>query len=127
MFGIGWTEFIVVALVLLIFVGPKHMPEMLRKIGSIIGELRSASRELRSQIEVEMEDLKPPSEIVRDLGRELIDDLPSPYQELERTKNAVKKEFRDVEDEVYGRNEKTEAANDDQSAPNDRQEDKEKL
>ena len=54
MFGIGWTEFIVVALVLLIFVGPKHLPGMLKKFVEIVGELKSASREFRSQIEEEM-------------------------------------------------------------------------
>jgi hypothetical protein len=31
MFGIGWTEFLVIALVLIIVVGPKDLPNMLRQ------------------------------------------------------------------------------------------------
>ncbi len=96
MFGIGWTEFILVALVLLIFVGPKHLPGMLRKFGQVVGELRSASRELRNQIDQEVRDIGSPSQIARDVGRDLIDDLPSPYAEARRAEEAVKREVDDV-------------------------------
>ncbi len=37
MFGIGWSEFVLIALVLLIFVGPKHLPSVLKKAGMVIG------------------------------------------------------------------------------------------
>ncbi|MCP4676665.1 MAG: twin-arginine translocase subunit TatB [Deltaproteobacteria bacterium] len=96
MLGIGWTEFILVALVLLIFVGPKHLPGMLRKFGQVVGELRSASRELRDQIDQEVQDIGSPSKIVRDVGRDLIDDLPSPYAEARRVEQAVKREVNEV-------------------------------
>lgn len=84
MFGIGWTEFILIAVIALLFVGPKHLPEMMQKLGRIVAELKSASRELREQLEVETQDIESPKNIVRDLGRELQKDLPSPYAEAER-------------------------------------------
>ena len=93
MFGIGGSEFILIALVLLIFVGPKHLPEMLRKFGKLMGELRAASRDLRSQVEVELDDIPSPSEIARDLNRELTDAIPSPQREIERAEKALRREI----------------------------------
>ena len=104
MFGIGWTEFVVVALVLLIFVGPKHLPGMLKKFVEIIGELKSASREFRNQIEEEMGDVESPSKLMRDMGRDLVADLPSPYEEIQKAeemaKKQVQKELEEIETDV---------------------------
>ena len=104
MFGIGWTEFVLVALVLLIFVGPKHLPGMLKKFVEIIGELKSASREFRNQIEEEIGDIQSPSNIVRDVGRDLIKDMPSPYEEIQKAEELaekeVNKEIGEIEDQL---------------------------
>ncbi len=100
MFGIGWTEFILVALVLLIFVGPKHLPGMLQKFGKIVAELRSASRELRNQIDAEVRDIGTPSDIAKEVGRDLLDDLPSPYAEVSRAEEALKNEIDEVVETV---------------------------
>ena len=93
MFDVGSAEFLVIVLVLLIFVGPKHLPAMARKFGRIVGELRMASRDLRNQIGLEMPDIEPPSKIIRDLRNDLIDGLPSPRDEMRKIENQVKKEL----------------------------------
>ncbi len=115
MFGIGWTEFVLVALVLLIFVGPKHLPGMLKKFVEIIGELKSASREFRNQIEEEIGDIQSPSKIVRDVGRDLIKDMPSPYEEIQKAEELaekeVNKEIGEIEDQL------TDNKPDDEDAP----------
>ncbi|MDJ0765016.1 MAG: Sec-independent protein translocase protein TatB [Myxococcota bacterium] len=98
MFGIGWTEFILVALVLLIFVGPKHFPAMLRKFGKVVADLRSASRELRSQIELEVEDLESPSDIIKGIGRDIEQNMPSPYDDIRSEADAVKQEIEAVKE-----------------------------
>ena len=94
MSGIGWTEFIVIAFFLLVFVGPKHMPSMLKKFGKIVSELRTASRELRNQIEVEMDDIPTPSSVMKDVSSDIKDDLLSPYNDViedaKKLKNEVK-------------------------------------
>ncbi|MCP4605757.1 MAG: twin-arginine translocase TatA/TatE family subunit [Proteobacteria bacterium] len=95
MFGIGWTEFIFIGLILLVFVGPKHLPGMLRKFGQIVGELRSASRELRDQIEVEIKDIESPSNIARKVAQDLIEDLPSPYDDVIETKEDIERELKE--------------------------------
>jgi len=99
-FGIGWAEFILVALVLLIFVGPKHLPSMLQKFGQIVSELRSASRELRSQIEVEVKDIESPGKIARDIGRDMMRDMPSPYNEIRETEEQLKQTIDDTKESL---------------------------
>jgi sec-independent protein translocase protein TatB len=92
--GIGWTEFILIAVVLLIIVGPKHLPKMFRKLGKITAEFRAASRELRNQIELEGEDLESPKEIMRDLERDVLRKVNEPYAELAEKEREIR---RDVE------------------------------
>ncbi len=41
MFDIGWTEMMVVAVVAILFVGPKELPGMLRTFGRAVKKLRS--------------------------------------------------------------------------------------
>ena len=90
-----------VALVILVFVGPKQLPRMLRKLGMIVGELRSASRELRTQIEVEMEGVDTPSKIVADLKRDVSNKIketvPDPYEEIRAEAAKQKLEIEDIE------------------------------
>jgi sec-independent protein translocase protein TatB len=107
LFGIGWTEFIVIALVLLIFVGPHHLPGVLRKMGLIINELKNASRELRNQINEEVKDLeqsvgpiKTPKDFMRDLEQEVTDDIGSPYDEIYKAESAVKKEISSIKADI---------------------------
>ena len=58
MSGIGWTEFFLIALILLIFVGPQRLPELFGKIAWVVAQLRSASRDLRNQIDSELSELQ---------------------------------------------------------------------
>ena len=89
MFDIGWTEFILIALVILIFVGPKHLPEMMRRVGRVLAEIRAASRDLRNQIEVEGLDLESPSKIARDI----VEDAVSPYDEVRKAEKEARREL----------------------------------
>ena len=59
MFGIGFSELIVILIIALIVVGPKRLPEIARLIGKTIGELRRAADDVKYSIE---RDMKEPSE-----------------------------------------------------------------
>lgn len=48
MFDIGWTELIVVAVVMILVVGPKDLPRMLRTFGQTIGKVRRMAGEFQS-------------------------------------------------------------------------------
>ena len=107
MFGIGWTEFVVIAFVLLIVVGPKHLPGVLKKTGMIINELKNASRELREQVSEEVRDLEKsvgpipsPKSYMADLGRELADAVESPYADILETESSVKSEISSIKENL---------------------------
>ncbi|GKX34022.1 MAG: hypothetical protein MnENMB40S_16400 [Rhizobiaceae bacterium MnEN-MB40S] len=51
MLDLGWQEFIVVALVLVLIVGPKDLPEMLRTFGKTTKKLRGMAGDFRKQFD----------------------------------------------------------------------------
>jgi sec-independent protein translocase protein TatB len=63
MFDIGWSEFLVIAVVALIAIGPKELPGVLRMVGQWMGKARRMAAEFQGQFqeamrEAEMADLK---------------------------------------------------------------------
>jgi sec-independent protein translocase protein TatB len=63
MFDIGWSEFLVIAVVALIAIGPKELPGVLRMVGQWMGKARKMAAEFQGQFqeamrEAEMADLK---------------------------------------------------------------------
>lgn len=51
MFGLGWQEIAIVAVVLIIVVGPDDLPGLLRTIGRWMGNIQSMARDFRRQID----------------------------------------------------------------------------
>ncbi len=51
MLDIGWTEIMVIALVLIIVVGPKDLPRVLRTVGKWTAKAKSLSREFQRSID----------------------------------------------------------------------------
>ena len=53
MFGVGWTEMIVIAGVALVVVGPERLPKVMRELGKWYGQLRRAADDLRRAFTLE--------------------------------------------------------------------------
>jgi sec-independent protein translocase protein TatB len=51
MFDIGWTELLVIAVVLIVVVGPKDLPPMLRAFGKMMQRARKVAGEFRAQFD----------------------------------------------------------------------------
>lgn len=51
MFDIGWTELLVIAIVLIVVVGPKDLPPMLRAFGKMTTNLRKMAGDFRAQFD----------------------------------------------------------------------------
>ena len=51
MFEIGWSELLILAIVTLIFVGPKELPVFLRTLGRYAGSIKRQAAEFRSQFD----------------------------------------------------------------------------
>ena len=75
-------EIIIIAILALVVLGPRRLPEMARKLGTWTAELRRAAREISAGLEAEVADIK-------EVGKE----LKSPLDE-------VKKPFTEIRDEV---------------------------
>ncbi len=51
MFDIGWSEMAIVALIALIVIGPRELPQVLRTIGRWVGKARAMAREFQGSID----------------------------------------------------------------------------
>lgn len=63
MFDLSWTELMVVAVVAIIFIGPKELPNALRMVGKWTGKARAMARDFQNSVddmvrESELSDLK---------------------------------------------------------------------
>jgi sec-independent protein translocase protein TatB len=54
MFGVDSTEFLIVAVLALIFIGPKDLPKVMRTVGYWVGRVRGMARHFTSGIETMM-------------------------------------------------------------------------
>ncbi|MBN2718961.1 MAG: twin-arginine translocase TatA/TatE family subunit [Deltaproteobacteria bacterium] len=93
MSGIGWTELFIIGLILLIFVGPKRLPELFGKLAWVIAQIRSASRDLRNQIDSELTEIK---QVKTDITREMIAQTDKLYAEAQQLDD----EFKSLQDDV---------------------------
>lgn len=73
MFEIGWTEMLVIAIVMIVVVGPKDLPNMLRTFGRTVAKLRSMAGDFQKQFndalkEAELDDVKKSVDELRGLN-----------------------------------------------------------
>jgi len=54
MFDIGFSELVLIALLALIVLGPKRLPELSRKLGGALRELKDTAADLRRGLESEV-------------------------------------------------------------------------
>ena len=92
MFDIGWPEMLVVAVVLIVIVGPKDLPGMLRNFGRTTTKLRSMAADFRKQFddalkEAELDDVKGIVDDVRKLN---------PASDIKKALNPMQKAAEDV-------------------------------
>ena len=92
MFDIGWPELLVVASVLIVVVGPKDLPPMLRAFGRTTKKLRAMASEFRGQFddalrEAELDDVKKTFDDARKLN---------PMQSIRDAVNPLKDTAKDI-------------------------------
>ncbi|XUY28234.1 Sec-independent protein translocase protein TatB [Agrobacterium sp. rho-8.1] len=88
MFDIGWSELLVIAVVLIVVVGPKDLPPMIRAFGKTMAGLRKMAGDFRSQFdealkEADMDDVRQTISDVRNLNpTNSIRDAMNPLRQL---------------------------------------------
>jgi sec-independent protein translocase protein TatB len=96
MFEISWSELLILAVVALIFIGPKDLPAFFNTLGRYAGMLRRQAAEFRQHFEDAMREaeLEQIRKEVGDLGQQVKDEMNSATQMAD---NAVALAQRDVE------------------------------
>jgi sec-independent protein translocase protein TatB len=84
MFDIGWSEFVVIAVVALIAIGPKELPGVLRSVGYWMGKVRRMAAEFQGQFqeamrEAEMADLKKHADDLNNMAKGVSSGLTSHF------------------------------------------------
>lgn len=54
MLEVGWSELLVIAIILIVVVGPKDLPAMMRTFGRMMGRVRTMANEFRGQFDEAM-------------------------------------------------------------------------
>lgn len=91
MFGIGFFELVVIAVVALIFIGPKKMPELARQFGRFFVQIRRMTNDVRSTIDNAIHDAE--IELVKE-EREKLKKL------LSENQNKVQAEVSAIQSEI---------------------------
>ena len=90
MFGIGWGELLVVALILLIVVGPDKMPTFLKTTVKGIRDFRRTARDLRNATGIDrlLDDRPPPPKRITKLSDyEASREVPMVGADIEHARN----------------------------------------
>ena len=92
MFDIGWTEMLVIAIVMIVVVGPKDLPKMLRTFGRTTAKMRSMAGDFQKQFnealkEAELDDVKKSVDSLKGLN---------PAAEIKKQLNPFEKAASDV-------------------------------
>lgn len=99
MFGIGFTELIIIVVIALIVLGPERLPEVARQLGTFVRDLRRMYNNLRADLGPEFDEIEQgirelraldPRQQVRDFGRNLLDDVSKDAPEIKQIASAPK-------------------------------------
>jgi sec-independent protein translocase protein TatB len=99
MFDISPMELLTIALVALIVFGPHRLPEISRKVGKYLGEIRRAASDLTSGLEREVRDLQEP---FQDLKEDLTKPITAVKESLDETSKGIADPLKEVGDSLKG-------------------------
>ena len=92
MLDVGWSEMLVIAVVMIVVVGPKDLPQMLRTFGRMMTKMRGMANDFQKQFnealkEAELDDVKKSVDSLRGLN---------PAAEIRKQLNPFEKAASDV-------------------------------
>src|SRR6201997_1810075 len=97
MFDISWTEFLLIGVVALIFIGPKELPAVLRTLGQWTRRIRSMAADFQNQFQEAMREAE-----LADLKKE-VDDMAHDiknYDPLKEVRTDVETMGKDIEHSI---------------------------
>ena len=100
MFSFGWSEIILTIIIVVIVVGPKEIPNLLRQLGSFSKSIKKISREFRSSLNeiTEEENIKSVKNSIKDIHN-IRNDLDT-TKEIKKELSSVKETVSIFENEI---------------------------
>ncbi len=110
MFSLGFSEMLILGIIVLVFIGPNELPEMARMLGRLLNEFRRSTDAIKDEWAKSTEDIRP-SKLIgelresfhKDIGKDLTDikdDLKKSVQNLDPMSRAEGEHHRSVDGKV---------------------------
>jgi sec-independent protein translocase protein TatB len=103
MLEVGWSELLVIAIILIVVVGPKDLPKMLRTFGTMMRKARAMAGEFQGQFndalrDAELDELRKSIQEVRNLNPK--NALQEAFNPLRQAGEDVKRELQKSQDDI---------------------------
>jgi len=102
MFSFGWSEIVLTLIIVIIVVGPKEIPKLLKQIGSFSNSIKKISREFKKSLndiaeETDLKDVKNSITNIKNIKEDLdiTTDIKKDLDSLKDTTNIFEKENKD--------------------------------
>ena len=103
MFSFGWSEIALTAIIIIIVVGPKEIPNLLKQVGSFSKSIKKISREFKKSLndiaeESDLKDVKDQISEIKNI-KETLDptqDIKNELSSIKDTANVFEKEIKDI-------------------------------
>ena len=103
MFSFGWSEIALTAIIIIIVVGPKEIPNLLKQIGSFSKSIKKISREFKKSLndiaeENDLKDVKDQISEIKNIKENLdpTQDIKNELSSIKDTANVFEKEIKDI-------------------------------
>ena len=103
MFSFGWSEITLTLIIVIIVVGPKELPNLLRQIGSFSKSIKKISREFKKSLndiaeESDLKDVKDQISEIKNMKENLdpTQDIKKELSSIKDTANVFEKEIKDI-------------------------------
>lgn len=101
MFGIGFSELIIIGIVALIAIGPENLPAMAAKVGRFVWDIRRAWDDVRDTVRDEVMTVRQPFDDIRRSGAEARDLFKKEAENIRKTtRDSVDEAEKAVQDGV---------------------------
>lgn len=99
MFGIGFSELIIIGIIALIAIGPDKLPELAAKAGRFIWDIRRAWEDVRDSVKTEMMTIKQPFDEIRQATQDARNTM---RREADEFRASTEKSLSDAKTELRG-------------------------
>ena len=103
MFSFGWSEIALTAIIIIIVVGPKEIPNLLKQVGSFSKSIKKISREFKKSLndiaeENDLKDVKDQISEIKNIKESLdpTQDIKKELSSIKDTANVFEKEIKDI-------------------------------